>query len=137
MLFRSDQDFTGGTATSTSAAINTSLVANPAPLAVYQTNRYGPMTYAVPGLTPGATYIVDLHFAETYWTAPGQRLFNVSINNQQVLNNYDIFASAGAEYTATEQSFHATADSTGTITISFTVGGADNPQINGIQIGTP
>ena len=136
-MWLADQDFTGGTATSTSAAINTSLVANPAPLAVYQTNRYGPMTYAVPGLTPGATYIVDLHFAETYWTAPGQRLFNVSINNQQVLNNYDIFASAGAEYTATEQSFHATADSTGTITISFTVGGADNPQINGIQIGTP
>jgi len=132
-----DRDFTGGTATSTSAAIDTSLVPNPAPQAVYQTNRYGPMTYTIPGFTPGGTYIVDLHFAETYWTAPGQRLFNVSINNQQVLNNYDIFASAGAEYTATEQSFYATADSTGTITINFTVGGADNPQINGIQIGTP
>jgi hypothetical protein len=131
-----DQDFTGGTATSTGSAINTSLVPNPAPEAVYQTNRYGPMTYTIPGLTPGGTYIVDLHFAETYWTAPGQRLFNVSINNKQVLNNYDIFASAGAEYTATEQSFYATADSTGTITINFTVGGADNPQINGIQIGT-
>jgi hypothetical protein len=131
-----DQDFTGGTATSTGSAINTSLVANPAPQAVYQTNRYGPMTYAVPGLTPGGTYIVDLHFAETYWTSPGERLFNVYINNKQVLNNYDIFASAGAEYTATEQSFYTTADSTGTITITFVTGAADNPQINGIQIGT-
>jgi hypothetical protein len=132
-----DQDFTGGTPTSTGSAINTSLVPAPAPQAVYQTNRYGPMTYAIPGLTPGGTYIVDLHFAETYWTAPGERLFNVSINNKQVLNNYDIFASAGSEYTATEQSFYATADSTGTITIGFVAGAADNPQINGIQIGTP
>ena len=135
-IWLADEDFTGGTATSTGSAINTSLVANPAPQTVYQSNRYGPMTYAIPGFTPGGTYIVDLHFTETYWTAPGQRLFNVFINNKQVLNNYDIFASAGSEYTATEQSFYTTADSTGTITISFATGAADNPQINGIQVGT-
>jgi len=132
-----DEDITGGTPTSTGAAINASLVANPAPQAVYQTNRYGAMTYAIPGFTPGGTYIVDLHFAETYWTAPGQRLFNVVINGKQVLDNYDIFASAGSEYTATVQSFYATADSTGTVTINFAAGAADNPQINGIQIGAP
>jgi hypothetical protein len=132
-----DQDFTGGTVTSTGSAINTSLVSNPAPQAVYQTNRYGPMTYLIPGLTPGGTYIVDLDFVETYWTAPGERLFNVSINGKQVLNSYDIFASAGSENTATEQSFFTTADNTGTITITFVTGTADNPQINGIQIGTP
>ncbi|MGB6690764.1 MAG: malectin domain-containing carbohydrate-binding protein [Terracidiphilus sp.] len=132
-----DEDFTGGTPTSTGSAINTSLLSNPAPQAVDQTNRYGAMTYTIPGFTPGGTYIVDLHFAETYWTAPGQRLFNVSINNKQVLNNYDVFASAGSEYTATDESFFTTADSTGTITINFSPGAADNPQINGIQIGTP
>jgi hypothetical protein len=132
-----DQDFTGGTVTSTGSAINTSLVPNPAPQAVYQTNRYGPMTYLIPGLTPGGTYIVDLDFAETYWTAPGERLFNVSINGKQVLNSYDIFASAGSENTATEQSFFTTADNTGAITITLVTGAADNPQINGIQIGTP
>ena len=132
-----DEDVTGGTPTSTGSAINTSMVPNPAPQAVYQTNRYGAMTYTIPGFTPGGTYIVDLHFAETYWTASGQRLFNVSINNKQVLNSYDIFASAGSKYTATEQSFFTTADSTGTITINFALGAVDNPQINGIQIGTP
>jgi hypothetical protein len=136
-MWLADQGFTGGTATSTGSAISTYLVRNPAPQAVYQTNRYGPMTYAIPGFTPGSTYIVDLHFAETYWTAPGQRLFNVDINNKQVLNNYDIFASAGTEYTATEQSFYTTADSSGTIIITFVPGAADNPQINGIQVGTP
>jgi Malectin domain len=131
-----DEDFTGGTATSTSASVNTSKIPNPAPEAVYQTNRYGPMTYTIPGFTPGGKYIVDLHFAETYWTAPGQRLFNVLLNGNQVLTNYDIFASAGGEFIATVQSFAVTADSTGTITIQFVAGAADNPQINGIEIGT-
>jgi len=131
-----DEDFSGGTATSTSASVNTSKIPNPAPEAVYQTNRYGPMTYTIPGFTPGGKYIVDLHFAETYWTAPGQRQFNVLINGNQVLTNYDIFASAGGEFIATVQSFAVTADSTGTITIQFVVGAADNPQINGIEVGT-
>jgi len=131
-----DEEFTGGTATSTGAAVNTSLVTNPAPQEVYQTNRYGAFTYTIPGFTPGASYILDLHFAETYWTAPGQRQFNVFINGVQVLKNYDIFASAGGEFIATVESFQAIADSTGTITIQFAVGAADNPQINGIEIGT-
>ena len=129
--------FSGGTATSTGAAINTSLIPNPAPQAVYQTNRYGTFTYTIPGVTANASYIVDLHFAETYWTAPGLRLFNVLINGKQVLKNYDVFASAGGEFIATVQSFVATADATGTITIQFVPGAADNPQVNGIEIGTP
>jgi hypothetical protein len=130
-----DEDFSGGTATSTSAAINTSQVANPAPQAVYQTNRFGNFTYTIPGFTAGARYIVDLHFAETFWTAPGQRLFNVLINGNQVLTNYDMFASAGGEFIATVESFAVTADATGTITIQFVPGAADNPQVNGIEIG--
>ena len=130
-----DEDFSGGTATSTSAAINTSRVANPAPQAVYQTNRFGNFTYTIPGFTAGARYIVDLHFAETFWTAPGQRLFNVLINGNQVLTNYDMFASAGGEFIATVESFAVTADATGTITIQFVPGAADNPQVNGIEIG--
>jgi hypothetical protein len=131
-----DEDFSGGTATSTTAAVNTSRVANPAPEAVYQTNRFGTFTYTIPGFTPGQTYIVDLHFAETFWTAPGQRLFNVLINGKQVLKNYDIYASAGGEFFATVESFMATADSTGTITLQFVPGISDQPQINGIEIGT-
>jgi len=130
-----DEDFSGGTPTSTGATINTSNVANPAPPAIYQTNRYGTFTYTIPGFTPGGTYIVDLHFAETYWNSPGQRLFNVLINGKQVLTNYDILASAGGEFMATVESFFATADAAGTITIQFLPGAADNPQVNGIEIG--
>jgi hypothetical protein len=53
-----------------------------------------------------------------------------------VLKNYDIFASAGGEFIATVESFPVTADSTGTITLQFIPGAADNPQVNGIEIGT-
>jgi hypothetical protein len=63
-------------------------------------------------------------------------MFNVLINGKQVLTNYDIFASAGGEFIATVESFAVTADSTGTITLQFVRGTADNPQANGIEIGT-
>jgi Malectin domain len=130
-----DEDFAGGTATTTGTTINTSLVANSAPQSVYQSNRYGSFTYTIPGFTAGGQYIVDLHFAETYWTGPGKRQFNVLINGKQVLKNYDIFASAGGAYIATVESFLVTADNTGTITIQVAPGAADNPQVNGIEIG--
>jgi fibronectin type 3 domain-containing protein len=130
-----DEDFAGGTPTANGTIVETSHVKNPAPSEVYQTNRFGNFTYTIPGFTAGATYIVDLHFAETFWTSPGQRLFNVLINGRQVLTNYDIFASAGGEYIATVESFTTTADATGTITIQFVRGAIDLPQVNGLEIG--
>lgn len=114
--------------------INTSDVTNPAPEVVYQSNRYGQtFEYAITGLTPNATHTVRLHFAELYWTEPGKRLFNVAINGQTVLSNYDIFAKAGGEFIAVVESFTATADANGTITLSFTAV-TDNAQINGIEV---
>ena len=131
--FSADSDFTGGSTAASSNTINTSGVSNPAPQAVYQSNRYGNFSYAVPGLTANKTYTVRLHFAETYWTAAGQRIFNVSINGKQVLSNFDIIAAAGAANKATVQQFTTTADSTGKITIQFTTV-KDNAQVNGIEI---
>ncbi|HEY7414406.1 MAG TPA: malectin domain-containing carbohydrate-binding protein, partial [Ktedonobacteraceae bacterium] len=131
--FVADTDFSGGSTASVSNAINTSGVTNAAPQAVYQSNRYGNFTYTVPGLTSGSTYTVRLHFAEEYWTAAGQRTFNVSINGTQVLTNFDIFATAGAEFKAVVEQFSATANSSGTVTIQFATV-KDNAQINGIEI---
>ena len=37
----------------------------------------------------------DLHFAETYWTGAGQRLFDVLIEGVLALDNYDIYAKVG------------------------------------------
>jgi len=131
--FVADADFSGGSTASVTNTITTSSVTNPAPQAVYQSNRYGNFTYTIPGLTSGSAYTVRLHFAEEYWTAAGKRVFNVSINGTQVLTNFDIFASAGAEYKAVVEQFSATASSSGSITIQFT-SVTDNAQVNGIEV---
>ncbi len=131
--FVADEDFTGGATSDTTHAITTTGLTNPAPQSVYQHNRYGNFTYTIPGLTPGGSYTVRLHFAEEYWTTAGSRIFNVLINGTQVLTNFDIFATAGGEYIAVIEPFTATASSTGTITIQF-VAVKDNAQVNGIEI---
>jgi hypothetical protein len=131
--FVADEDFAGGATAATTNAITTTGVTNPAPQSVYQHNRYGNFTYTIPGLTAGASYTVRLDFAEEYWTAAGSRTFNVLINGNQVLTNFDIFATAGGEYKAVAESFTATASSAGAVTIQF-VSVKDNAQINGIEI---
>ncbi len=132
--YAADIDFSGGNTATTTAAINTSAVSNPAPQAVYQSERWGPSTYTIPGLTPGASYDVTLQFAEIYWTAAGQRQFNVIINGTQVLTNFDIFATAGGENIAIAKSFTTTANSSGQVVIQFTNGAADNAKISGIEV---
>ncbi len=131
--FVADTDFTGGSTASVTHAIDTSGVTNPAPQAVYQSNRYGNFIYTIPGLTAAANYTVRLHFAEEYWTTAGSRVFNVTINNNQVLTNFDILATAGAEYKAVVEQFTIAAASNGTITIQFTTV-KDNAQVNGIEV---
>ena len=131
--FLADTDFTGGATAASSKTINTSGVSNPAPQAVYQSNRYGNFSYAIPGLTATASYTVRLHFAETYWTAAGQRVFNVSSNGTQVLTNFDIIATAGGAAIAVVEQFTAIASTSGTITIQFATV-KDNAQVNGIEI---
>lgn len=51
-----------------------------------------------------------------------------------MLSNFDIFTTAGGEYKALVEQFTATADSLGQITISFSKGTADNPEVAGIEI---
>jgi Malectin domain len=131
--FAADEDVTGGATSATTHAIDTSAVTSPAPQAVYQTNRYGNFSYAVGGLTANANYTVHLHFAEEYWTTAGSRVFNVTINGKQVLTNFDILATAGAEYKAVVEQFTIPADSTGKITLQFTTV-KDNAQVNAIEI---
>lgn len=133
--FAADEFFNTGATSATNSTINTAKVTNPAPMSVYQTDRYGgAFTYTLPGLTSGASYTVRLHFAETYWTAVGERVFNVAINGNPVLTNFDIVASAGGPDIAVVEPFTVTANSSGQIVIAFTAGTADLPKINGIEI---
>jgi hypothetical protein len=134
--FAADVDFTGGGAYSVANTITipAGLSATAAPAAVYQSARQGVTTYTIPGLTVGASYTVRLHFAELYFTAAGNREFNVAINGTTVLTNFDIYATAKANYTAVVEQFAATANSSGGIVISFTNGTIDQPMINGIEV---
>ncbi|MGO8673372.1 MAG: malectin domain-containing carbohydrate-binding protein, partial [Capsulimonadaceae bacterium] len=128
-----DTDFSGGTAVTTTNTVSTTAVTNPAPEAVYQSNRYNAPAYTIGGLTSGSTYTVRLHFAETYWTASGKREFNVTINGTQVLTDFDIFKTAGGENIANIQQFTTTANSSGQIVIT-SANVIDNAQFNGIEI---
>jgi hypothetical protein len=76
---------------------------------------------------------VLLHFAETYFTAAGDREFNVAINGTSVLTNLDVYATVGAN-AALLKTFTATANSSGDIVIAFTTGAANQPLVMGIEI---
>jgi glucan endo-1,3-alpha-glucosidase len=133
--FAADAGFTASQVFSSSAAIDTSGAISPAPQAVYQTVRWAPsFTYTMGGLTPGASYLVRLHFAELSFNATGQRVFNVALNGTQVLSNFDLFAAAGGQNKAVIEEFSTTANSVGQIAIAFSKGAADNPEIAGIQV---
>ncbi len=135
--FAADTYFDTGSSYSSTAAINTSGVTNPAPAAVYQSVRWNSaFTYTIPGLTVGNSYLVRLHFVELTWTAAGQRLFNVAINGTNVLSNFDIYAAVGQNH-ALVREFKATANSSGQIVIAFTQGTADNPSVAGIEVDVP
>jgi glucosylceramidase len=132
--FDLDSHRSGGAVFNTTAAIDTSAVTMPAPQAVYQTERYGALTYDIHPLAPGAAVTVRLHFAEAFFTQPGQRLFGVTINGMPALQEYDIVAKAGGAHKAVVDELPATVDASGTLTIQLTPGSQNNPKINGIEI---
>ncbi len=135
--FVADEDYsTGGTTYSVTNAITipANIATIAAPAAVYQSARQGATTYTIPGLSAGTNYTVRLHFAELYFSAAGNREFDVAINGTTVLTNFDIYATAGANDTAVVQQYIATANSSGDIVIAFTNGAANQPMFNGIEV---
>lgn len=133
--FAADTGFTGGTTINHANTIDLSGVTNPAPMAVYQTARIGNFTYTLPAnaFAAGSSHTVRLHFAETFWTAAGLRLFNVTINGTQVLTSFDIFATAAAKNKAVVEQFTVNANANGQYVIQFT-SVKDNSLVSGIEI---
>ncbi|MGA8366184.1 MAG: malectin domain-containing carbohydrate-binding protein [Candidatus Acidiferrales bacterium] len=131
--FVADEDFSGGGTINHANTINTSMVTNPAPAAVYQTARTGTFTYTIGGFTASSMHNVRLHFCETYFTASGKRTFNVSINGTQVLSAFDIFATAGGQNIANIQQFSEAANSSGQYVITFTTV-VNSGLVSGIEI---
>ena len=134
--FVADTDFTGGGTYAPGQTVTIPAgLANAAPAAVYQTARQGAFTYTITGFAPNSTgHSATLHFAELYFSAAGQRMFNASINGNTVLTNFDIFATAGNKnFTAVTETFNnLTANASGQIVITFSNGLKDQPMLNGI-----
>ncbi|MGH7722210.1 MAG: malectin domain-containing carbohydrate-binding protein [Candidatus Dormibacteria bacterium] len=128
-----DAGYSGGTTYVTGAAVDTSLVPNPAPQTVYRTERYGNFTYTVSGLTANTVYQVRLQEAEIYWSGAGKRAFDVRIQGVQVLTNYDIFRATGGKDRAIALTFSTVSDGSGAIAIQF-VTLKDNAKVSGIEI---
>ena len=69
---------------------------------LYYTRRYG-SKFTFTQLAENGRYNLTLHFAEPTFTATGKRVFDVSAEGQLVIDNLDLFKSAGAKkaYTKT------------------------------------
>jgi Malectin domain len=118
-------DFVGGSTFSTTHSITGT--SDPT---LYQTERYAPtLTYNIPVVND--TYTVTLYFAEIYFNAPGQRVFNVTIEGQTVLQNFDIWAVAG-QFAAVQRMFVVTVTD-GVLNIVATAS-VNNAKFSAIQV---
>ena len=100
---------------------------------VYRTERYSLNRYRVE--VPNGRYSVSLHVAETYEDirAIGERVYHVSVEDENVLTDFDPFKEAGgAAETAVVKAFDVeVAD--GELTIDFKEK-VQNTMINGIEV---
>jgi hypothetical protein len=78
-------------------------------------------------------YEVRLYFAEIYGGTMrvGARVFDVTVEGQLVLDDYDIYADAGAGNRGVMQSFVVTSDASLGIEFAHVV---ENPAVSGIEI---
>ena len=134
--YTTDAFFSGGSVyANNSQQVTLAEATAPAPFQVYQDERQGgQFSYNFPSLTPNTTYAIILHFAELYFTLPAQRQFNVSINGNQVLTNFDIVAETGGPFRGIDEAFFVKSDASGHILINFSSGAVNQPIINAIEI---
>lgn len=131
-VWAADSGFNTGSTVSVSNAI-----AGTSDPALYRTERWDSGTAPELGYTfavPNGSYTVRLHLCET-WSGGqgvGKRVFDVSIENQLVLDDLDIFAQVGG-YAALIKTFQVTV-SDGQLNVNFAHGSADDPQIGAIEI---
>jgi hypothetical protein len=105
------------------------------PASVFQTERFGDLTYTIPDRLPGSAQTVTLFFEESLWTGAGERTFDVAINGTTVLSAFDIYAEAGGQNIAIARTFSTSASAEGRVTIQLAShGGPDHPKICGLSV---
>jgi Malectin domain/Bacterial TSP3 repeat len=124
IAYQADGKFSGGSTYTTTATI-----AGTADDRLYQSERFGNFSYNIP-VTNG-NYEVTLKFAEVYFSAVGQRVFNVSVEGKTVLSNVDIVAKVGPR-TAYDVTI-PTSVNDGVLNISFS-SVVNNAKVSGIKV---
>ena len=129
-VWSADYGYSAGNAYS-----NGNSISNTNAVTLYQSERWGSGVFQYQFGVPNGSYWVNLKFAEIYFTARGQRVFNVAINGQTVLSNFDIVANAGGPNIPCDRQF-STNVTNGQIVIQLT-GVVQNPKISAIEITPP
>ncbi len=104
------------------------------PADIFSTERWAPQTYSFP-VASGTPVTVNLFMANNCGctASPGQRIFNVAIDGNPVLSNYDIVNDVG-NLVGEMKSFNVTAPASGMVTVAYTNGPADNAVVNGLEV---
>jgi hypothetical protein len=101
------------------------------PGAVFATEAWAESLDLSFDVTTGERYLVRMYLAEIYFEAPGERVFDVTIEGDTELAGYDIYADVGRD-TGVMRSVPVMV-SDGTLTVSFD-GEVDNPKISAVEI---
>ena len=98
--------------------------------ALFNTERWGSYAYEIPVLD--GTYSIEMHFVEMYHDGSGLRSFNVSVENNQIESNLDLFSVAGHDsgYSVVASDIRVT-DGTLDITLE---GVTDNGTLSGFAV---
>jgi len=121
------------------SAVATGDILNTTDDELYRSARCSPFfSYNIP--MPNGKVNVILHFAETWFGAPGKgpagagkRQFHVNIEGSRKLANFDIYAAAGGAMRAIQKSIPVTITD-GMLNIDFMTGAADLPRICAIEV---
>ncbi|NNM15555.1 MAG: T9SS type A sorting domain-containing protein, partial [Bacteroidia bacterium] len=137
-LFKADDYFVGGTAF-TNFALDTVDILNTVEDELYRSERTGvTFSYVFPVLD--TSFLVKLHFADIFWGAtngggsgvPGERVFDVIIEGDTVLKDFDIIAEVGGAETALVRDFNIVSTD-GNLNIDF-VASVDQAKVSAIEI---
>jgi hypothetical protein len=112
---------------------------------LYETERWGPsLDYSVDTIigeyNQEYTYNVQIHFAEIYWSNPGERVFDIEIEGLKVLENFDIMADAGLgtakviEFNGLDPTSFGDPDKLEIVLSSEGLGGIDNAKLSAIVV---
>src|SRR5438552_16549003 len=74
--------------------VTTAAISGTSMPALYQMEAWSNSTLQYQFAMPNGPFTVKLHFAEFYWTRPGQRTFKIVINGTTHFSNFDILAVA-------------------------------------------